>query len=139
MINLIKDLLNFKVKKTDEEKNAYKVAIISVIFFQIGILFDLYRNKAANLHIYIILSFFITAVCFLLLISIRIYEFFIYINASYIWYVIRANDNLLAISKECLPECNPWRTMEIIKNKNNITEVVYPGEKILIPIKSSII
>lgn len=135
---VIKELLNLNIKRTKEEKRACRVAFLSIMLFHIGILFDLIKNKSTNLSTYFALSFAITAVCFFLLISIRIYEFFIYINANYIWYIIKDTDTLFTISKKCLPECNPWRTMKIIEVKNNITEEVYPGEKILIPVKNSI-
>ena len=62
-----------------------------------------------------------------------IYELYIYFRAEYILYVVGNEDTLLGISEKFLPECNPWRTVEIIKNRNNISDNIFEGEKLLIP------
>ena len=136
MKNTIIELLGLNINKTDEENRTFKVAILSTLLLESGIMITLFRHKDGSSIKFIFLFIIVAIICILMLISIRLYESYIYLSADYIIYTIKAGDNLLTISKQFLPECNPWRTAEIIKNKNHISEMLHPGEQILIPIKN---
>lgn len=126
-------LLGLNINKTAEENRTFKVGIISTLLLEFGIILTLFRHKDENSVKFILLAIIIAIICILMLISIRLYELYVYLRADYILYTIKKGDTLLELSKQFLPECNPWITTEIIKNKNNIDEVLHIGEQILIP------
>ena len=128
----MKDLLYFNYPRTLEEKRTLKVAIVCFILLQFGALFTVIKDHS-YLRIILLFSAVITLAFFFLLISAMIYELYIYFRAEYILYVVGNEDTLLGISEKFLPECNPWRTAAIIKNRNNISDNIFEGEKLLIP------
>lgn len=134
MKNIFK-LLNFNIDKTEEEKRTFKVGILSTLLLEAGIVATLIRNDEHDSIKFIFLSIIIAIICILMLISIKLYEIYIFLSADYIIYTVRTGDNLITISEQFLPECNPFRTANIIKIKNNIDKTLHPGEQILIPIK----
>ncbi len=129
----MKDLLYLNYPRTLEEKRTLKVAIVCFILLQFGALTTVIKNHS-YLAIILLFSAAITLAFFFLLISAMIYEFYIYFRAEYILYVVENEDTLLGISERFLPECNPWRTAAIIKNRNNISDNIFEGEKLLIPV-----
>ncbi|AJA46350.1 hypothetical protein CPAST_c02500 [Clostridium pasteurianum DSM 525 = ATCC 6013] len=137
MKNIFK-ILSFNINKTEEEKRTFKVGILSTLLLEAGIVVTLIRNDKHDSIKFIFLSIIIAIICILMLISIKLYEIYIFLSADYIIYTVRTGDNLITISEQFLPECNPFRTAYIIKIKNNIDESLYPGEQILIPIKHKI-
>lgn len=136
MKKILIDLLGLNINKTTEENITFKVGIFSTLLLELGIIVTIFRNRDGNFMKFILLAIIIAIICVLMLISMRLYEIYIYLSADYILYTIKKGDTLLELSEQFLPECNPWRTTEIIKNKNNIDEILYPGQKILIPTKS---
>lgn len=130
----MKDLLYLNYPRTLEEKRTLKVAIVCFILLQFGALTTAIKNHS-YLAIILLFSAVITLAFFFLLISAMIYEFYIYFRAEYILYVVGNEDTLLGISEKFLPECNPWRTAAIIKNRNNISDNIFEGEKLLIPVR----
>lgn len=135
MKKILIELLGLNINKTNEENRTFKVGILSTLLLELGIITTLFRNRDGNSIKFILLIIIIAITCILMLISIRLYEIFIYLRADYIVYTIKTGDNLLSISEKFLPECNPWRTADLIKIKNNINETLYIGQKILIPTK----
>lgn len=133
MKKILTSLLGLNINRTAEENRTFKVGILSTLLLEIGIIFTLFRHGDSNSVKFVVLAIIVAIICILMLISVRLYETYVYLCADYILYTIKKGDTLLKLSKQFLPECNPWRTTEIIKNKNNIDEVLYPGEQILIP------
>lgn len=134
MKNIIK-VLNLNIKRTAEENKILKTAIFSTTLLEIGIIVSIFKNRN-DLIKFVLLAIIVFIICMVMLISIRLYETYIYINAYYFIYTVKEGDSLTAISEQFLPECNPWRTSEIIKMKNHI-EKIYPEQKILIPFKKN--
>lgn len=135
MGKIIIKFLSHDINKTDEENRTFRVGIFSTLLLEIGIIFTLFKDKNDSSIKFLLLAIFVAIIGILMLISIRLYDTYIFLRANYILYTVKKGDNLLSISEQFLPECNPWRTSEIIKSKNNIEEVLYPGQKILIPSK----
>ncbi|AGK95427.1 LysM peptidoglycan-binding domain-containing protein [Clostridium pasteurianum] len=135
MKKIIIKFLGLNIHKTDEENRTFRVGIVSTLLLETGIIFTLFKHRDDSSIKFILLAIIVAIICILMLISIRLYDVCIFLMANYIIYTVKKGDNLLTISEQFLPECNPWRTSEIIKNKNNIEEILHPGQKILIPSK----
>ncbi|MDP4143470.1 MAG: peptidoglycan-binding protein [Bacillota bacterium] len=125
-----------ELQKTDEERHTFMVGIFSTLFFELGVFYELLKCK--NIHDiirYIALGFLFIVICVLLILSSKIYEYYIFSSAEYVLYIVQKGDTLLELAKCYLPECNPSKTLEIIKLKNSIKGTINPGEAILLPTK----
>lgn len=130
----MRDLLYIKCPKTLEENETIKVGICCFILLECGVLFTIVKSHS-HFMLYLPIASIIAFTYFFIFASIGIYEFYIYLRVEYVLYVVGNEDTLVKISKVFLPECNPWRTAELIKNKNNVNDPIFKGQKLLIPMR----
>lgn len=132
-IHLYKHANSLLDKKTPEERSTIIASTLSTSLLELSILYRLIELRQLNLC-YIIL-FLIIFIFYILIFSwVSLYEFILLKTADFVIYTVKDGDTLLSISNEHFPECNPWKTSEVIMKKNN-TKFISTGEKLLIPIK----
>lgn len=57
-------------------------------------------------------------------------------NISYRIYTVQEGDTLWSISSRCNLEQDIRETVYMIREKNNITPVIHPGQELLVPVAS---
>lgn len=55
-------------------------------------------------------------------------------NQRYETYVVKQGDTLWSIAKKTNPDKDPRKVIFEIREINNITPIIYPGQEILIPV-----
>lgn len=89
MKNFFNSVTHMNINNFNEENQTVLVTIISTVLLQIGIIFDLFKYKDSDSIKYLLLSFFIIVFSVIMLLSAKLYEFFIYHNAEYILYITK--------------------------------------------------
>lgn len=118
-------------KNNYEMKHIIKIAICCSSLLEMGILHEFLRKQDFK---YIFLSILLLGLCFLLLISSIIYDFFTLKHIEYILYRVNDTDTISNICIHFLPQCNENITWKLIKTKNNLCEnSIHKGQKLLVP------
>lgn len=120
-------------KKTPEEIHTINVAFFSTFLLESGIIYDCLKSTYHHYLTYVFLSMLTIAVSSTMLLVPMIYEYILLKKSELITYIVREGDSLLTIANLCMPGCNPWRTVKLIRRVNNIKNFIYIGQKILVP------
>lgn len=133
--NFFIDTFNLITKyKTSDEKNTILVSILATSLLEFGIIYKIIEEKKISLS-YMILFILVILFSILLNLSLKLYEFILLKRAEFILYIVKDGDTLFSLAEKYLPECNPWKTVKLIKERNGIGSEIYSGEKLFIPTK----
>ncbi|WP_234122344.1 LysM peptidoglycan-binding domain-containing protein [Clostridium hydrogenum] len=130
-INTFNSITN---NKTSDEKNTILVSILATSLLELGIICQIIQSKKITLS-YVILFILVLVFSTSLNLSLKLYEFILLKRVEFILYIVKDGDTLFSLAEKYLPECNPWKTVELIKERNAISSQIYSGEKLFIPTK----